>query len=93
MWFSIASTAAEGLTSVFVEGGGVLAAALLRRGLVDELHWFAAPSLLGADGRPALGPLAVASLARRVRLREVEVSRLGDDVYVRGLVNSGDAGP
>ena len=34
------------------------------RGLVDELHWFVAPSLLGGDARPALGPLAIETLAR-----------------------------
>ena len=61
--------AREGLTHVFVEGGGGLAAALLRAGLVDELHWFLAPSLLGGDARPALGPLGIATLAQRVAAR------------------------
>ncbi len=76
----------EGLGEVLVEGGGVLAAALLRAGLVDELHWFAAPALLGGDARPGVGPLQVAALAGRVRLRDPVVSRLGDDVYVRGRI-------
>ena len=78
--------AEEGLTRVLVEGGGQLAAALLRRQLVDEVHWFVAPTLLGDDGRPALGELGIGRLAERVRLEGVTVSRLGDDVYVQGLV-------
>jgi diaminohydroxyphosphoribosylaminopyrimidine deaminase/5-amino-6-(5-phosphoribosylamino)uracil reductase len=75
-----------GLTTLLVEGGGRLAAGLLRAGLVDELHWFAAPSCLGGDARPALGALAIARLSARVALEAPEVSRLGDDLYIRGRV-------
>src|SRR5262245_48960061 len=75
--------AEEGLTHVLVEGGGGLAAALLRAGLVDELHWFAAPSLLGADARPALAELGIGPLAARVALEVREVRRIGPDLYVR----------
>jgi diaminohydroxyphosphoribosylaminopyrimidine deaminase/5-amino-6-(5-phosphoribosylamino)uracil reductase len=71
-----------------VEGGGGLAAALLRAGMVDELHWFAAPSLLGGDARPALGALGIESLAQRIPLRVTEVRRLGPDLYVRALLSS-----
>ena len=79
----LARLAREGLTDVFVEGGGGLAAALLRAGLVDELHWFVAPSLLGADARPALAALGVRRLAGRVALDVREVRRIGQDLYVR----------
>ncbi len=79
--------AREGLTEVLVEGGGGLAAALLQARLVDELHWFVAPSLLGGDARPALGPLALARLPARPALRDPVVSRSGDDVYVRGRID------
>jgi diaminohydroxyphosphoribosylaminopyrimidine deaminase/5-amino-6-(5-phosphoribosylamino)uracil reductase len=80
---SLARLAREGLTHVLVEGGGGLAAALLRAGLVDEVHWFAAPSLLGAEARPALAELGVTRLAERVRLDVKEVRRIGKDLYVR----------
>jgi diaminohydroxyphosphoribosylaminopyrimidine deaminase/5-amino-6-(5-phosphoribosylamino)uracil reductase len=75
--------AGEGLTHVLVEGGGGLAAALLRSGLVDEIHWFAAPSLLGGDARPALAALGIRRLAERVALDVREVRRVGEDLYVR----------
>jgi diaminohydroxyphosphoribosylaminopyrimidine deaminase/5-amino-6-(5-phosphoribosylamino)uracil reductase len=74
------------LTEVLVEGGGRLAAALLREGLVDEVHWFAAPKLLGGDGRPALGSLGVGSLADALALEDVRVRRIGGDVHVQGRV-------
>jgi diaminohydroxyphosphoribosylaminopyrimidine deaminase/5-amino-6-(5-phosphoribosylamino)uracil reductase len=78
--------ARAGLTEVLVEGGGKLAAALLRQGLVDEVHWFAAPKLLGSEGTPALGPLAVRALKGAVALTNVSIHRTGDDVHLRGDV-------
>ncbi len=69
---------------MLVEGGGQLGAALLRAGLVDEVHWFAAARLLGSDGREALGPLGVRALARAPLLRDVCVRRVGEDLYLRG---------
>jgi diaminohydroxyphosphoribosylaminopyrimidine deaminase/5-amino-6-(5-phosphoribosylamino)uracil reductase len=76
--------AREGLCQVLVEGGGELAAALLRRELVDEVHWFVSPRLLGGDGRPALGTLGGGALSQLPRLRDVRVRRVGDDLHVCG---------
>jgi diaminohydroxyphosphoribosylaminopyrimidine deaminase/5-amino-6-(5-phosphoribosylamino)uracil reductase len=59
---------------------------LLREDLVDEVHWFAAPKLLGDDGRPALGSLAVGSLANAFALENVRIRRVGDDLHVCGNV-------
>jgi len=80
--------AREGLTRVLLEGGGELAAACLQRGLVDEVHWMVAPRLLGADARPALGPLALRRLADSAILRDLRVRRLGEDVRISGRVDS-----
>jgi diaminohydroxyphosphoribosylaminopyrimidine deaminase/5-amino-6-(5-phosphoribosylamino)uracil reductase len=76
--------ARAGLTDVLLEGGGALAAAWLRAGIVDEVHWFVSARLLGGDARPALGGLAVARLADAVALEAPLVRRIGGDVYVRG---------
>jgi diaminohydroxyphosphoribosylaminopyrimidine deaminase/5-amino-6-(5-phosphoribosylamino)uracil reductase len=82
---SVARLAREGLTQILVEGGGVLAAALLRARLVDELHWFVAPRLLGGDGRPSLGDLGLKSLIASP-LIDGRVGRLGGDLYIRGPI-------
>ncbi len=78
--------AREGLTQVLCEGGGQLAAALLRANLVDEIHWMLAAKLIGADGREALGPLGLKRLAGAVKLSDVAVERLGDDVHVHARI-------
>ena len=76
----------EGLTEILVEGGGRLAAGLLRRSLVDELHWFSAPLVLGGDAREALGPLAVRTLSAAPRLAEVTLQRVGSDAHWIGRI-------
>ncbi|PZQ54456.1 MAG: deaminase [Phenylobacterium zucineum] len=75
--------AAEGLPDLFVEGGGQVAGSFLRCGLVDALEWFRAPILLGGEGRPGVGALAVAALAEAPHFRRVEVGVLGDDLWER----------
>jgi diaminohydroxyphosphoribosylaminopyrimidine deaminase/5-amino-6-(5-phosphoribosylamino)uracil reductase len=76
---ALSALAAAGLTSLLVEGGGKLAAALLRAGLVDELHWIQAPMLLGGDGSPALASLGIEKLADAIQLQGAKRRALGED--------------
>ena len=78
-----AALGARGLTRVFCEGGGQFAAALMRAGLVDELIGFTAGVALGADARPALGPLGLAHLPDAPRFTLSSVETLGGDVLHR----------
>ena len=70
----------RGLTRVFCEGGGELAASLLRAGLVDRLVGYSAGIVLGSDGRPSVAALGLAHLADAPRFRLLETRRLGADV-------------
>ena len=47
----------QGITRLMIEGGGEVAAAWLRAGLVDRIAWFRAPVVLGGDGVPAVADL------------------------------------
>jgi diaminohydroxyphosphoribosylaminopyrimidine deaminase/5-amino-6-(5-phosphoribosylamino)uracil reductase len=73
----------EGLSSLFVEGGGQVAASFLRCDLVDLLEWFRAPVVIGGEGRPAVGALAVMALAEAPRFRRLDLRELGRDVWER----------
>ncbi len=88
---ALAALARAGLTELLVEGGGELAAGLLREGLVDELHWFSAPILLGGDARPAVGPLRLAALAQAVAIEDLRVRRAGRDLHLSGRPRRPDA--
>ncbi|MDO5634875.1 MAG: bifunctional diaminohydroxyphosphoribosylaminopyrimidine deaminase/5-amino-6-(5-phosphoribosylamino)uracil reductase RibD [Micrococcus sp.] len=70
---------------VMLEGGPTLIGAWLRAGLVDELHVYTAPVLLGA-GLPAVQDLRIATLADALRwhpdpAQQGPVRTLGPDVW------------
>ncbi len=69
-----------GLTRVLVEGGGQLAAALLRADLVDRIAWFHAPMVMGGDGWPAVQGFGVKTLAQMPRFRRDCETVIGDDM-------------
>lgn len=79
----VQALAAEGLNRIFVEGGGQVAGSFLRCGLVDALEWFRAPIVIGGEGRPAVGALAIAGLADALHFRRTEVREVGDDLWER----------
>ena len=69
------------IASILVEGGGRLAASLIAAGLVDRIEWFRAPIVLGAEGAPCVGALAVAALSEAPAWRRVALGELGPDVW------------
>ncbi|WP_434019767.1 bifunctional diaminohydroxyphosphoribosylaminopyrimidine deaminase/5-amino-6-(5-phosphoribosylamino)uracil reductase RibD [Paraoerskovia sediminicola] len=66
---------------LLVEGGPTVAAAFLRAGVVDEVHAYVAPVLLGA-GAHATADLGIGTIADAVRLTTTQVRTLGQDVLV-----------
>ena len=77
--------ASLGLTRLLVEGGGELAAALLRKDLVDSLLWYSAPTLIGGDGLSALGGLGLTSVTDAVKFELQDETALGEDRFMRFL--------
>jgi diaminohydroxyphosphoribosylaminopyrimidine deaminase/5-amino-6-(5-phosphoribosylamino)uracil reductase len=80
----LAKLAARGVTHLLVEGGARVHARFLAEGLVDRIAVFVAPKLLGADGVPLLAAPGPARMADALRLDEVTVERIGEDVLVIG---------
>lgn len=74
---------AQGLTRVFCEGGGALAASLLQAGLVDELVGFTAGLAIGAEGLPGIGAMRLERLEAAQRFHLIESRAVGVDVMHR----------
>jgi diaminohydroxyphosphoribosylaminopyrimidine deaminase/5-amino-6-(5-phosphoribosylamino)uracil reductase len=70
----------RGLTRLLVEGGGRLAAALLRVRLVDRLVWLHAPLLLGGNGVPAIDALWLSALTEAPRFDLLSSETVGVDL-------------
>lgn len=82
----IAHCAEQGLTRLFLEGGGKLAASFMKAGLIDRIYWFRAPFFIGGDGLPSLGPLALENLSDAALWSLSEREQIGQDsleVYTR----------
>jgi diaminohydroxyphosphoribosylaminopyrimidine deaminase/5-amino-6-(5-phosphoribosylamino)uracil reductase len=69
-----------GVTRLMVEGGGQLAAALLRADLVDRIAWFHAPSVMGGDGWPAVQGFGIEALAAMPRFQRRHATLCDEDV-------------
>jgi diaminohydroxyphosphoribosylaminopyrimidine deaminase/5-amino-6-(5-phosphoribosylamino)uracil reductase len=69
-----------GITRLMTEGGGQIAAALLRADLVDRLAWFHAPATMGGDGWPGVQAFGLEKLADMPRFTRTNVTQLGDDL-------------
>lgn len=72
----------QGLTRIFCEGGGGLAASLMLAELVDELVVFSAGHVFGADGTAGLAGISVTEI-KPPRFELIEARRCGNDLMHR----------
>jgi diaminohydroxyphosphoribosylaminopyrimidine deaminase/5-amino-6-(5-phosphoribosylamino)uracil reductase len=79
--------AGRGIVSVMVEGGAELAGSILAGAVVDELHCFIAPILLGPRGRPgAVDWAGPATPAEAPSIADPQWEVCGKDAHVWGRI-------
>ena len=77
--------AGRDVLSLLVEGGGVILGSFFDAGLVDKLHAVIAPIVVGAEDAPAaVAGRGAYRMADALRLRDITVDRLGEDLLVTG---------
>jgi len=75
--------------SVLIEGGGGLAWGALEAGVVDKVALFRAPIIIGGAGAvPAVGGAGAETVAEALRLHDMTVERIGEDLLVQGRVSN-----
>lgn len=79
----LARLGAAQMNEVHVEAGPTLAGALIREELVDELLLYAAPILLGPQGRPLVELPQIETLAEARRFEIIETAAVGADLRLR----------
>jgi diaminohydroxyphosphoribosylaminopyrimidine deaminase / 5-amino-6-(5-phosphoribosylamino)uracil reductase len=72
-----------GVSSILVEAGSQLASAMVRDNLVDKLHLFIAPKMLGGGSRSFLG-LGIDRMSEIIGFRSAEWTHAGDDMLFTG---------
>ncbi|MBC7219915.1 bifunctional diaminohydroxyphosphoribosylaminopyrimidine deaminase/5-amino-6-(5-phosphoribosylamino)uracil reductase RibD [Candidatus Bipolaricaulota bacterium] len=75
----------EETDSLLVEGGSEVAWSFLSRGLVHKVAFFYAPLFLGGrEAVPSVGGQGVDDPAQGIRVRDLAVERVGEDLLVTG---------
>jgi diaminohydroxyphosphoribosylaminopyrimidine deaminase/5-amino-6-(5-phosphoribosylamino)uracil reductase len=80
----------EGILTLLTETGTRLNTALLDAGLVDRVHLFVSPQIMGSDAVPAFK-----GMAHPIQMADVEVERYGNDLGLCSLLRDpwpGDCG-
>lgn len=75
------------ITSILIEGGGNTNAFALFSGIVDKLYFYVAPKIIGGQKAPT--PVegdGVSHLSEAIKLRDIEVERLGEDILLKGYI-------
>jgi len=75
----------RGITSVLVEGGGILLGSLFDRRLIDKVIAFIAPIIIGGkEAKMAVSGEGVDKVGDSLRLERIKVEKFGEDVMVSG---------
>ncbi len=85
--FLFAELARRDITNLLVEGGGTLLGSLFDAKLLDEVHVFVAPKLIG--GKDAISPIAgrgIAEMVDSLALHSQHVETVDSDIYIRGKI-------
>jgi diaminohydroxyphosphoribosylaminopyrimidine deaminase/5-amino-6-(5-phosphoribosylamino)uracil reductase len=72
---------AEGILTLLTETGTRLNTALLAGSLVDRVHFFVSPQIMGSDALPAFR-----GMAKPIGIGEVEIERYGNDLGLSSLL-------
>lgn len=75
------------ITSILVEGGGILHSALLEENLVDKLCVFVAPKIISGDKAPSpVGGLGIDLISEAWQLCDFTLEKIGSDVLLSGYL-------
>ncbi|HAP44419.1 MAG: riboflavin biosynthesis protein RibD [Spirochaetes bacterium GWD1_61_31] len=76
---------AEGIDSVLIEAGAELAWSALSAGVVDSVRCYYAPLIIGGQrSTGAVGGAGYLELGKALRLQDMRVERIGEDIVMEG---------
>ncbi|MBI4234758.1 bifunctional diaminohydroxyphosphoribosylaminopyrimidine deaminase/5-amino-6-(5-phosphoribosylamino)uracil reductase RibD [Candidatus Peregrinibacteria bacterium] len=78
----------QGVLSVFVEGGGKIHGGFVDGKLVDKVIFYIAPMIIGDhEAFDVISGTGFSSLKKALRLKDLDVVKVGEDLKVSGEVN------
>jgi diaminohydroxyphosphoribosylaminopyrimidine deaminase/5-amino-6-(5-phosphoribosylamino)uracil reductase len=75
----------EGIQHIMIEGGSFTFTQAIKEKVVDEIYLFISPKIIG-KGIPFVEELGVKRLTESIKLREIKVRRMSEDILVYGRI-------
>lgn len=80
--------ASREITSILLEGGGILNFSMFRAGLIDKVLAFIAPKIIGGkNALTAVEGVGVENLFDAAQLENLTAEKIGNDILISGYVN------
>ena len=79
------------ITSLIIEGGAQIADSALHAGMVQKIHFFYGPKILGGSGLSGIEGLGVGRLEEAIKLSEVRLKHLSGDFGVEAYVDTSES--
>jgi diaminohydroxyphosphoribosylaminopyrimidine deaminase/5-amino-6-(5-phosphoribosylamino)uracil reductase len=77
------------MTNVLVEAGGQVLGSFFDHGLINEVHAFIAPKLVGGQSAPSpIGGVGIGAMTRALQVGSPDIRTLDGDVYLHGDIMS-----
>lgn len=77
------------ITSILVEGGATINASVLEDHLVDKVHWFIAPKIIGGKSAPGpVGGQGVANVNNANLFEDINVELIGEDILISAYMRN-----
>lgn len=75
------------ITSILVEGGATINASVLAAGLIDKVHCFIAPKIIGGHTAPTpVGGTGFPAVDQALGLEDLKTEALGTDILLTGYI-------
>lgn len=74
------------ISSILLEGGGILNASMLKEKLVDKFYFFIAPKIIGQDGKSAIGEMDLLNLKDAILVKDTKVEKISEDILITGRI-------
>lgn len=74
------------ISSILLEGGGILNASMLKEKLVDKFYFFIAPKIIGQDGKSAIGEMDLLNLKDTILVKDTKVEKISEDILITGRI-------
>jgi diaminohydroxyphosphoribosylaminopyrimidine deaminase/5-amino-6-(5-phosphoribosylamino)uracil reductase len=82
---ALAVLAEREIDGILLEGGGTLMGSMLKAQLINKVHAFVAPKIVGGSGAPSpVGGVGVDKMSQAVQLNGVAVASYGRDLCITG---------